>query len=155
MGAKASLGNTAPSTPCSGLPISAICPPGVPGQSTALQGHVLLLPGLHPRGVLAVLPTPLWAPGSVPVPCCSYLSWLHRVSNAAAPKGSLLAVSSSLGQTPLHHLLCAPCASIPTRYWHWHRVTEKNDGLSVALSLFLIIPRYRILCCNTKDHLKQ
>lgn len=91
-------------------------------------------------------------------PCAllhSYLSWLHRVSNAAAPKGSLLAVSSSLGQTPLHHLLCAPCASIPTRYWHWHRVTEKNDGLSVALSLFLIIPRYRILCCNTKDHLKQ
>lgn len=128
-------------------------------------GFHLPLPVLEGPCAPAARAAPLTCPGCSPharvgsrlSPCAllhCYLSWLQAVSNAPALKESLLAVHSALCQTLLHRFLCAPCASVPTRYWHWQGVTEENDGLSTALSFFIIIP-CRIFCCNTKDHLRQ
>lgn len=82
----------------------------------------------------------------LPVPCYTIISpsyaALQIVSNTPAlKKKSLLAVISAVCQIYLHycylhHLLLVLFARVPTRYWHWQSVTEKNDSLNTSLSFF-------------------
>lgn len=121
--------------------------PGCAWAVHSFAGFLLPLPVIEGPHAFTARAASLRCPGCAPhahvgtrlSPCAllhSYPSWLQGMSNAPALKESLLAVSSVLCQTPLRHLLCASCASIPTRYWHWQRVTEENDGLSMALFFF-------------------